>query len=98
MLTKTTERAYAKVNFGLKVFPKREDGFHNIESVFQTIDLFNTLEISVTNTKDCEVICLNADIPKENTLTTATNITATASTTEGKLNGYFFIASLHSLQ
>ena len=71
MLERTTERAYAKVNFGLKVFPKREDGFHNIESVFQTIDLYNTLEISVTNTKDCEVICLNADIPKENTLTKA---------------------------
>ena len=71
MLERTTERAYAKVNFGLKVFPKREDGFHNIESVFQTIDLYNTLEISVANTKGCEVICLNADIPKENTLTKA---------------------------
>ena len=39
MLNVTYEKAYAKVNFGLNVFSERGDGFHNIESIFQTVDL-----------------------------------------------------------
>ena len=30
-----TEKAYAKVNFNLRVLPNRADGYHNIESIFQ---------------------------------------------------------------
>lgn len=37
----------AKVNLTLKVINKREDGFHNIESIMQTINLFDYLTISV---------------------------------------------------
>ena len=37
----------AKINLNLKVIGKRPDGFHNIESIMQTISLYDTLEISV---------------------------------------------------
>jgi 4-diphosphocytidyl-2-C-methyl-D-erythritol kinase len=35
---------YSKINLGLKIVNKRIDGFHNIESVFLPIPLFDSLE------------------------------------------------------
>ena len=35
----------AKINIGLKVLNKREDGFHNIDSIMQMIDLYDYLFI-----------------------------------------------------
>lgn len=37
----------AKINLDLKVFPKREDGFHPIKSVMQTISLFDFIKIKL---------------------------------------------------
>lgn len=37
----------AKINLNLKVTGKRSDGFHNIDSVMQTINLFDYLTITV---------------------------------------------------
>lgn len=36
----------AKINLGLNILSKREDGFHNIESCFYPIDLKDVLEIN----------------------------------------------------
>lgn len=36
-------RAYAKVNFSLEVLGKREDGYHDIRTVIQTISLYDQL-------------------------------------------------------
>ncbi len=64
-------KAYAKVNFGLRVLQKRDDGFHGIESIFQTVDLFDELIVEETDTKVCEVICDSMQLPQKNTLTEA---------------------------
>ena len=37
----------AKINLDLKVINKREDGFHNIKSVMQTISLYDYLTINI---------------------------------------------------
>ena len=39
-----TEKAYAKINLGLKVLAKRADGFHEICSIFQNVSLADTLQ------------------------------------------------------
>ena len=39
----------AKINLTLEVLKKREDGFHNIKSIMQAIDLFDYLTIKATN-------------------------------------------------
>ncbi len=66
-----TEKAYAKVNFNLQVLPKRADGFHNIESIFQTINLFDELEVSVAEEYGCFVECSSMELPSKNTLSSA---------------------------
>lgn len=38
-------RAYAKINLGLHVLGKRPDGYHNIETVFRLIDVYDELDV-----------------------------------------------------
>ncbi|MCY4556001.1 MAG: 4-(cytidine 5'-diphospho)-2-C-methyl-D-erythritol kinase [Chloroflexi bacterium] len=41
-----TLKAYAKVNLTLEVLGKRDDGYHNVATILQTVDLADTLEIN----------------------------------------------------
>ena len=50
-------RSYAKVNLGLHILGKREDGFHEIRTLFQTIGLHDTLEIRLTRGQGVSVQC-----------------------------------------
>lgn len=36
--------AYAKINLGLRILSRRADGYHNIETVFHRIDLYDEIE------------------------------------------------------
>jgi 4-diphosphocytidyl-2-C-methyl-D-erythritol kinase len=38
-------KSYAKINLGLEVVSKRADGYHNLKTVFQTIDLYDTITL-----------------------------------------------------
>ena len=71
MLREIAVKAYAKINFGLKVFPKRDDGFHSIESIFQTIDCFDELIVTETQQFGCVVECDSMELPLNNTLVNA---------------------------
>lgn len=42
-------RAYAKINLGLDVVRKREDGYHEVNMIMQTIGLYDKLTIHKTN-------------------------------------------------
>jgi 4-diphosphocytidyl-2-C-methyl-D-erythritol kinase len=46
----------AKINLDLKVINKRPDGFHNIESTMQTIDLFDFLTIKICESQETEIV------------------------------------------
>jgi 4-diphosphocytidyl-2-C-methyl-D-erythritol kinase len=48
-------RAYAKLNLGLRVLYKRPDGYHELRTIFQTISLADSLEISFTGAKSTSV-------------------------------------------
>lgn len=61
--------APAKVNIGLKVLRRRADGFHNIESIFQTIDFCDELQVRRIPRRECVVSCAQMRLPLENTLT-----------------------------
>lgn len=53
----------AKVNFGLRVLRKRPDGFHDIQTVLQTIDLRDKLRISATQEGEIQVRCDHPEVP-----------------------------------
>lgn len=57
--------AYAKINLTLDVLGKREDGYHRLASVMQTIALHDTLHIQVNDdgaiSFDCDVAELRTD-------------------------------------
>ena len=48
------ERAYAKLNLTLEVIRKREDGYHDLASILQTVDLHDTLEFRESDGIDFE--------------------------------------------
>lgn len=45
-----TLKAPAKINIGLRVLNQREDGFHNILTIFQRINLLDVVKLKKTNT------------------------------------------------
>lgn len=46
---KGTVKGYAKVNLTLDVLSKRPDGYHDISTIMRTVDIFDTVEISLTD-------------------------------------------------
>ena len=50
---KVTKKAHAKVNLCLNVFLKNEQGFHDLESLVVTVDLYD--KITLTSRKDSKV-------------------------------------------
>ncbi len=59
----------AKINLTLEILNKREDGFHNIQSVMQTIDLFDILTITIEKSKISNVVVQSKpDIKQESRL------------------------------
>ena len=40
-------RSYAKINIGLHILGRREDGYHEIRTIFQTVNLYDRLEIAL---------------------------------------------------
>lgn len=50
-------KARAKINLNLEVVGKRENGYHNLESVFQKISLYDEIYIRKTKTNICQIEC-----------------------------------------
>ena len=49
--------SYAKVNIGLKLLQKRIDGYHDISTVFQEIDIYDEITISRSSNNVLEFSC-----------------------------------------
>ena len=56
-----TERAGSKINLGLKILGKRLDGYHDILSVVQGIDLADTLHFKTA--QHSSMTCTDPNIP-----------------------------------
>ena len=66
-MTTLYEPAYAKVNLTLDVLGKRPDGYHDLQSVMQTISLRDDIEIDVQTGKPWALYCTNESIPADET-------------------------------
>ena len=59
-----TLNSFAKINLGLELLSKREDGFHDIATVFQLIDLHDRINYRKTS-GNIKVSSTMADIPQD---------------------------------
>ena len=64
-LEQTVGAAYAKINLGLKILRRRPDGYHDILSVFQTLDLHDRLVFEPAAAGHTEVDCDVPEIPTD---------------------------------
>lgn len=42
-----SNKAYAKINLGLDVVGRRPDGYHEVDMIMQTVDIFDTVDIHI---------------------------------------------------
>lgn len=61
-------RSYAKVNLGLHILGRREDGYHEIRTLFQTVGLHDTLEIRLTQGQGLSFKCNWDELSASNNL------------------------------
>ena len=64
-MIKLYESAFAKVNLTLDVLGKREDGYHDLKSVMQTISIRDDIEIHLETGESWKLICDKDDIPTD---------------------------------
>lgn len=64
-MTTLYEGAYAKINLTLDVLGKREDGYHDIKSVMQTISVRDDIEVDVGTGKPWKLSCDKEDVPTD---------------------------------
>ena len=58
----------AKINLFLNILRKRDDGFHEIQTFFQFINLYDQITISETSSKNIIFTSNNSDIDPKNNL------------------------------
>ena len=61
------ELAFAKLNLTLGILYKRQDGYHAIDTVMQTISLFD--RVYIEKSRSVEVTVTGMSLPPENTMT-----------------------------
>src|SRR5882762_5872611 len=63
--TTLTLPAFAKINWTLRVLGKRDDGYHEIDTVFQTISLHDTIKIIPTEANHIVLSCDDRSLPSD---------------------------------
>ena len=49
-------KARAKINLSLEIIGKREDGYHDLSMIMQSIDIYDTIKLKLNHTKDIKLI------------------------------------------
>jgi 4-diphosphocytidyl-2-C-methyl-D-erythritol kinase len=61
----TSIRSFAKINIGLKIGPLREDGFHELRTIYQTVALADTVRVDVGRGVGIEIACKDRRVPED---------------------------------
>lgn len=67
-MQRITRKAYAKINLGLDVLCRRQDGYHEVKMVMQTVDIYDVLTFTACREPGIRLEIEGCDIPadKEN--------------------------------
>lgn len=66
MTAKVTIRAFAKINLSLRITGRRPDGFHDLQTIVQALDLSDRL-ICTARRGPFEISCKAASVPRDRT-------------------------------
>jgi 4-diphosphocytidyl-2-C-methyl-D-erythritol kinase len=69
-----TLQAYAKINIGLYILGKRSDGYHDLETIFHEIDLFDEIDLEPHKTLEMNADSILVPIDESNLCLKAANI------------------------
>ena len=61
-------QSYAKINVTLDVLGRRSDGYHELASVMQTIDLYDTLCLTAIDEDEVRIFCSQAELSNADNL------------------------------
>ena len=61
--TSITLPAFAKINWNLRVIGKRADGYHELETILQTITLHDTIHLTATDGPEINLSCDDRSLP-----------------------------------
>ena len=64
-----TVRSFAKINLGLRIGAARDDGFHELLTVYQTIGLHDVIRVSVKRGAGIEIQCADPHVPRDDSNT-----------------------------
>jgi 4-diphosphocytidyl-2-C-methyl-D-erythritol kinase len=61
--------SFAKINLGLRIGPQRDDGFHELRTVYQIIGLHDVVRVTVGRGSGIEIRCDDPRVPVDSTNT-----------------------------
>lgn len=59
----TSVHSFAKINIGLKIGPLREDGFHELRTIYQTVALSDVVKVDVGKGVGIDIACKDKRVP-----------------------------------
>ena len=62
-------RSFAKINLGLRIGPLREDGFHELRTIYQTLAAHDVIKVDVKKGVGVEIFCKDPRVPADETNT-----------------------------
>lgn len=61
-------QAYAKINLTLDVLGRRADGYHDLATVMQTVDLYDTICLTATENDRVRLVCTKPELNNDDNL------------------------------
>ncbi len=58
-------RSFAKINIGLRIGPARADGFHELRTVYQTVEMHDMVRVTVARGSGIEIRSSHASVPAD---------------------------------
>jgi len=58
-------RSFAKINLGLRIGARRDDGFHELLTIYQTIRLHDIIRVTAARGSGIEIRCADTRVPKD---------------------------------
>jgi len=58
-------RSFAKINVGLCIGPTRDDGFHELRTVYQTVALHDVIRLQIKRGSGIEIACEDQHVPRD---------------------------------